>query len=121
MTLEELDALRAREKANPRTAVMSRLVGNARCNACGVQKRETIAFDVRKDGSAAVLVCDDCLATKIALPVLSTCGECGFRHRVAVRGGTRHECEHPKQTVEEAYVSVDAPPPPWCPISKGSR
>lgn len=65
MTLEEVEALRAYDKANPRAHVMGRLVGNARCNACGQFRPEVVAFDVRKNGSAAVFVCDECLTRAI--------------------------------------------------------
>jgi hypothetical protein len=61
-TLEMLEEERQRNRANPRVAVASRLIGNARCNKCGEFRRENTAFDVRKDGSAAVLICDACLA-----------------------------------------------------------
>ena len=114
MTLEELAALRARELANPRTAAMSRLVGNAMCGACRLQKRETIAFDARKDGSAAILICDECLAAKIALPVLLTCGPC--RHLVSnpARGGLF--CAREQRALETDVKGRPVEPPSWCPL-----
>lgn len=55
-----------------------------------------------------------------SLPVIATCGECGWRHRVAVRGGTVHECEHPRLTIDEARVRPDNAPESWCPL-RGKR
>lgn len=59
--LERLDAERERDRLNPRTHSMARLVGSTRCAACATHQPRGTLFDVRKDGSAAINICDTCL------------------------------------------------------------
>lgn len=59
--LERLDAERERDRANPRTHSMARLVGSTRCGNCETHQPKGTLFDVRKDGSAAINICDGCL------------------------------------------------------------
>lgn len=88
-----------------------------------VMMREEIAERLATLGHASVIDTGEVrrLADAVrALPVIATCGECGWMHRTAVRGGTVHECEHPRLAIENASIQPDTAPPSWCPY-RGKR
>lgn len=49
-----------------------------------------------------------------ALPVIATCGDCGWCHK-----GRRDACMHDRAHVELEIESRLAEPPSWCPLRGG--
>ena len=56
-----------------------------------------------------------------SLPVIATCGECGWCHREPVRGGWTHICENPNAPEQDLVVESTSAPPDWCPLRKEAR
>lgn len=52
------------------------------------------------------------------LPVIQTCGECGYCYRTHDPGHVGDICAHPSADAQEWMASSE--PPPWCPLRTGA-